>query len=136
MPTYVVQGCTILGNEILDAYEMPNFDCIFFKLERDSASPNSLNVKVYAADTENNPLPDGNVDIFSYNTNPVRLRNEWIERPLKITKVMLDDVTNGNKKILSIQLTGRRYTHYKQGHQDHDKDFISYKVRLSKENLQ
>jgi len=73
MPTYSVQGCTILGNEILDAYGMPNFDCIFFKLEKHT--PNSFKVKVYAADTANNPLPGGNVDIFSYNTHPVTLRH-------------------------------------------------------------
>ncbi len=132
MATYSVQGCTILGDEILQAYEMPNFDCIFFKLE--STSSNSLKVKVYAADRENNPLPEGNVEIFNYNIKNVPLRHEWIDRPLKITKKMLDDVTGGDTKIIFIKLTAKKYTHNKQGHPDHNKDFLAYKVRIRKED--
>jgi len=56
-----------------------------------------------------------------------------MERPLKITKEMLDSVTGGNKKIVSMQLTAKRYTHHKPGHPDHNKDFIGYKVKLDKE---
>ncbi len=135
MPTYNVQGCTLLGNEILKAYNLPNFDCIFFKLQE--VQPNSLKVNVYAADVANNPLPNGSVSIFNNNTKNVRLRNEWIDRPIKITKRMIDKVTNnGVSLIIFIKLTGKKYTHNEPGHPDHDKDFIAYKVRIRKEDRQ
>lgn len=135
MPTYVVQGCTILGNEILDAYGLPNFDCIFFKLIETQS--NSLKVNVYAADGANTPLPNGSVTIFNYNTKNVKLRNEWMDRPIKITKNMLDKVTNnGASLIIFIKLAAKRYTHYEPGHPDHNKDFIGYKVRIRKEDSQ
>jgi hypothetical protein len=131
MPTYNVEGCTILGNEILKAYHSPSFASIFFKLERAPTLPHSLKVKAFAANSSNEPLPNGNIEIFNYNKRDVRLNNEWIERPLKITKMMLDNVTHANaKKINYIKLRSKKYHHHEPGNTDHDKDFIGYKVKL------